>query len=116
MLAAFQDRRGAPFDVLLNLVSDGDALKANSKLLREGGRLVTTIHFADEACFEAREHRDERNLRVLGPGLNELAEMVVQGKLVVDVAGERNLEEAGHVLDDLKAHKNSGKILLRIAS
>jgi D-arabinose 1-dehydrogenase-like Zn-dependent alcohol dehydrogenase len=47
-------------------------------------------------------------------GLDELAKMVVNGSLVVPVAGEKNLAEASELLDGMRAGQVSGKYVLRI--
>jgi len=119
VLGSVQAQHPEPFDVILDLISDGETLKRNAPLLRQGGRLVTTIHVADEKWF------GDRGLTAINivmnetpqsspEGLNEVAKLAADGKLRVDVAGERALAEAGRTLDEGKAGKLSGKMLLRI--
>jgi NADPH:quinone reductase-like Zn-dependent oxidoreductase len=109
----------APFAAVLDLVSSADVLKKNLPLYAKGGKVVTTIHVADEAWF--REHEIEAvnmNMAVTdtssAESLTALAEMVVAGKLRVDIAAERPLREAAVVLDELKSGKSHGKIVLRV--
>ena len=116
---AVRAEREKPFDAVLDLVSNADALKENAILVRPGGRLVTTIHVADSAWFADRGITATNIVVSESPefsvsGLDELAKLVVDGALVIKVAGEKGLEEAGALLDDIKAGKASGKFVLRI--
>jgi NADPH:quinone reductase-like Zn-dependent oxidoreductase len=120
VLGSVRAQHPEPFDVILDLVSNGETLKRNAPLLRQGGKLVTTIHVADEKWF------GDHGLTAINivmnetpqsspEGLNEVAKLALDGKLRVDVLGERALGEAGRTLDEGKAGKLSGKMLLRIA-
>ena len=109
----------SPFGAMLDLVSSGDALKKNVSLCAPGGKLVTTIHAADEAWF--RRHDVDAVNMVMSQtsasspeGLDTLAKLVLAGKLRVRVAAERPLREAAAVLDEVQAGKAHGKIVLRI--
>ncbi|MBD5655535.1 MAG: zinc-binding dehydrogenase, partial [Candidatus Eremiobacteraeota bacterium] len=118
--AAVRAAREEPFEAVLDVISDADALKRNALLVRPGGRLVTTIHVADVPWF-AESGIAATNLSLVdtadysGRGLDELAKMAVNGTLVVNVAGERSLEEANDLLDGIEAGKISGKFVLRVA-
>ena len=118
--SAFENEDVRSFDALLDVVSDGEKLKANSKLVRPGGRLVTTVHVADVPWFAAREITATNITMSETPqsspqGLDELARLALDGKLVLDIAGELKLSDAGSALDELKAGNVNGKLLLRIA-
>jgi NADPH:quinone reductase len=108
------------FDAVLDLVSDADPLKANASLVRQGGKLVTTIHVADEPWFAARGITATNVVMNKTPqsspsGLDELARLVTSGVVSIDTPTERPLSEAGAVLDGLKDRKLSGKFVLRVA-
>jgi NADPH:quinone reductase-like Zn-dependent oxidoreductase len=112
-------RRDRPFDAVLDLVSDAEALKHAAPLLRKGGKLVTTIHVADEVWFH--EHGIVATNVVMNEtpqssprGLDELARMVAAGTLIVDVGSVEPFDQAACVLDEVKTGKLSGKVLLRV--
>ena len=108
------------FDAVLDLVSDADTLKANASLVRQGGKLVTTIRAADETWFAERGLTATNIVMNKTPqsspsGLDELARLVTSGVVSIDAPTERPLSEAGAVLDGLKDRKLSGKFVLRVA-
>jgi NADPH:quinone reductase-like Zn-dependent oxidoreductase len=114
-----KDHAGA-FEAVLDLVSDGETLKANVSLVRPGGKLVTTVHVADEAWFAERGITATNIVMNKTPqssqrGLDELARLVISGVVSIDAPTERPLRDAGAVLDGLKARTLSGKFVLRIA-
>jgi NADPH:quinone reductase-like Zn-dependent oxidoreductase len=107
-----------PFDAVLDMVSDGDTLKRNATSIKRGGSLVTTIHVADEAWFQERGVRAINIVMNETPqsspaGLDELARMVAEGRVIVRVESERPLDEANAVLDGIKSGRISGKVILR---
>jgi NADPH:quinone reductase-like Zn-dependent oxidoreductase len=109
-----------PFDAVLDMVSSGDTLKAHLPLYARGGKLVTTIHVADESWFAERgigaSNVAAFETGAASPkGLETIAQMVLDGTLRVQSAAERPLEEAPAVLDDLQSGKLHGKIVLRVA-
>ena len=118
--SAFENQDVRTFDALLDVVSSGEQLKANSKLLRRGGLLVTTVHVADVAWFAAHDITATNITMNQTPqsspqGLDEVAKLALDGKLVLDIAGELKLSDAGSALDELEAGNVNGKLLLRIA-
>ena len=107
-----------PFDAVLDLVSDGDALKAFAPLVKRGGLLVTTIHVADEPWFEqhgilAINIVLDQTPQSSPASLDEVAGMVRAGSLVVTVGSERPLDDANAVLDGIKSGDIQGKVILR---
>ena len=108
-------------DAVLDLVStDKDANAKFADVLRPGGKLVTTNHVADEALFAQRGLVAVNVVMNQTPqsspeGLTQLARLVADGKLKVIIAGERPLADGPSVLDDGKAGKLHGKIVLSIA-
>lgn len=104
---------------MLDLVSNGDALKRDASLVAPGGKLVSTINSADEGWF--REHAITATNVVMSKtpqssaqSLDELARLIIAGKLVVKVAAERPLDDAPAVLDEVKAGRLTGKIVLHV--
>jgi NADPH:quinone reductase-like Zn-dependent oxidoreductase len=107
------------FDAVLDLISDGETLKKNAPLLKKDGLLVTTIHVADVDWFRAHGVTAINIGLAETPesspqGLDELAQLVAERKLAVEVAGEKPLSDAAAVLDAVKAGKLSGKIVLKV--
>ena len=119
LVRAVSERHPEPFEAVLDLVNDGETLKKNAPLLIKGGKLVTTIHVADEAWF--REHDIVATNVVMyqtpqstPQGLDELARMVVDRTLSVEVTTQKPLDQAVEVLDEVKAGKMQGKVVLRV--
>jgi len=109
-----------PYDAVLDLVSDGDALKENAPLLRRGGKLVSTIHVADEQWFRAHDIVATNIVMSETPqsspeGLTELAKLVADGIVNVGVSGERPLADAPALLDEMQAGTRPGKFVLRVS-
>jgi NADPH:quinone reductase-like Zn-dependent oxidoreductase len=118
VVAAVRAVHAEPFEAVLDLVSDGDALKRQAPLVKRGGKLVTTIHDADEAWFAERGVGAINIVMNETPqsspaGLDELAGLVLEGTLTVRIASERPLADANAVLDGMKAGRISGKVILR---
>jgi NADPH:quinone reductase-like Zn-dependent oxidoreductase len=120
-VAAVKASHSGGIDAVLDLVSmDKEANAKFADVLRPGGKLVTTNHVADEALFKQRGLSAVNVVMNQTPqsspeGLTELARMVAAGKLKLNIAGERPLADAPSVLDDGKAGKLHGKIVLRVA-
>lgn len=118
VVAAVRGVHPQPFEAVLDLVSDGEALKEQAPLVKAGGTLVTTIHDADEAWFAKRGVRAINIIMNETPqsspaGLDELARLVLEGTLTVRIASERPLADANAVLDGIKAGRIAGKVILR---
>ena len=118
VLSAVRAAHPEPFDAVLDMVSDGNALKRNAPLMKPGGTLVTTIHVADEAWFEQLGIRAINISMAATPqsspaGLDELARLVEDGRLIVKIGSERPLDEANTVLDGIKSGSIHGKVILR---
>ncbi|MDQ2908443.1 MAG: NADP-dependent oxidoreductase [Candidatus Eremiobacteraeota bacterium] len=115
---AVRKRHPEPFDAVFDLVSDGETLKKNVPLVKKGGKLVTTIHVADEKWFADQGITATNVVMYETPqsspqGLDELAKMVVDRALQVEVTTEKPLAQAVSVLDDVKSGKLHGKAVLR---
>jgi NADPH:quinone reductase-like Zn-dependent oxidoreductase len=119
LLAFIHAGKAEAFDAVLDLVSDGDTLQKNVALVQKGGKLVTTIHVADEKWFRERDVEATNISMFETPqsspeGLDRIAKMVADGTLKVDVAAVEPLDEAPSVLDDVKSGKLKGKIDLQV--
>ncbi|MBC5801298.1 MAG: NADP-dependent oxidoreductase [Candidatus Eremiobacteraeota bacterium] len=119
LVRAVGERHPHAFDAVFDLVNDGETLKKNAPLVKKGGRLVTTIHVADEPWFRDHDIQATNVVMYETPqstpqGLDELARMVVDRTLSVEVATEKPLDEAPEVLDEVKAGKLQGKVVLRV--
>ena len=120
ILTPVQRMHQQPFGAVLDLVSDGETLQKNLVLYAKGGKLVTTIHVADEKWFGAHDIEAINVVMNETPasspqGLDTIAAAVLAGDLVVPIAGERELTEAASVLDGIEAHELSGKYVLRVS-
>ena len=87
-----------PFDAVLDLVSDGETLKAHASLVKQGNARHDDSRCRREVVratrHRSREHRHGRNAAVESRGLSQLARMVANKTLTVVVAAEKPLEEA----------------------
>lgn len=108
-------------DAILDLVDDAGRIGATGHLVREGGRIVSTIGAADVDAFAKRNVTAINLVMNQTPqsshaGLRALAEMVEQGRLRVPIAAEHALSEAERALEESKSGKVDGKIVLTIDS
>jgi NADPH:quinone reductase-like Zn-dependent oxidoreductase len=106
-------------DAVLDLVDDQTRLRSFGELIRQNGRIVSTIGAADVEWF-AKRHVTAINLVMAQTpqsshaGLRALAEMVEQGRLRVSIAAEHALPEAERALEESKSGTVDGKIVLTI--
>ncbi|MHB8433677.1 MAG: NADP-dependent oxidoreductase [Candidatus Tyrphobacter sp.] len=106
-------------DAVLDLVDDADAIGRTAGTIREGGRIVSTIHAADAAWFSARKILAE-NLRMTHTpassheGLRTLVKMLEEGRLRTVIAAERPLSEAVDALEESKRGAVAGKLVLMV--
>jgi NADPH:quinone reductase len=106
-------------DAVLDNVSGADVIRRDAELLRPGGRLVSTVHAAEESWFA--EHQITAQ-NISGPtnplaspaGLTELARLVEDGTVHARVRTVVPLEDALDVLDRLHQGGLHGKALIRI--
>jgi NADPH:quinone reductase-like Zn-dependent oxidoreductase len=117
-LSAVRAVHPEPFDAVRDLVSGGDELKRNAPLSTSGGILVTTIHDADVPWFRqlnicAINITMSKTPQSSPAALDDIAHMVANGTLLVEIASERPLDEANAVLDEIKAGVITGKVILR---
>jgi NADPH:quinone reductase-like Zn-dependent oxidoreductase len=106
-------------DAILDLVDDADAVKRTGELLREGGRIVSTIGALDVDWFAGRKAVAENLALPKSPfashtGLRTLLEMLERGAIRVMIAGERPLAEATAALDESKSGTVDGKLVITV--
>jgi NADPH:quinone reductase-like Zn-dependent oxidoreductase len=106
-------------DAVLDLVDDATAMKAMTEVLHAGGTIVSTIGAADEQWFAQRKI-DAQNLYMgdtpqgSHAGLRALLGLVEQGRMRVDIAGERPLSDAVAALDESKRGAVNGKLVITV--
>lgn len=119
--AAIRTRHPDGVDAVLDLVSsDGEAIKGAARIVRDGGKLVSTNHAADEAWFASKGIQATNIVMNQTPqssraGLERIARMAVDGTITVRVAAVRPLADAADVLDGMKNHTLDGKIVLAVS-
>ena len=104
-------------DAVLDLTSDGEGLKAYADVLKPGGKIVSTIHVADEAWFAARGFGAKNIALPETPqaspdGLEALAALVESGKVHLSLERTAPLADAADVLAASKAGTLGGKAVL----
>ncbi|HET7016856.1 MAG TPA: zinc-binding dehydrogenase [Streptosporangiaceae bacterium] len=106
-------------DAVMDNVSGQDTIRRDAELLRAGGRLVSTVHAADESWFAeheliAQNINGPTNPLASPAGLSELARLVADGTVEARVREVVPLEDAMRVRDRLHQGGLSGKVLIRI--
>jgi NADPH:quinone reductase-like Zn-dependent oxidoreductase len=106
-------------DAVLDNVSDAEATRRDAEVLKSGGRLVSTVHAADESWFAAHQFTAQNISGPTNPlaspaGLAELARLVADGTIEARVRTVVPLEDALEVLDRLRQGGLRGKALIRI--
>jgi NADPH:quinone reductase-like Zn-dependent oxidoreductase len=106
-------------DAVLDNVSDADATRRDAELLGPGGRLVSTVHAADENWFAERQITAQNISGPTNPlaspaGLAELARLVEDGTIDIRIRTVVPLADALQVLDRLRQGGLHGKALIRI--
>lgn len=106
-------------DAVLDLVDDGDAVKATLDILRPGGKIVSTIGALDQSQLRERGLDGDNLVLANTPqsshsGLRTLLEMLQQGRLRTTIAAEEPLAEAARAIDRSKNGSLNGKVLITI--
>ena len=106
-------------DAILDLVDDADAIKRTGALLRDGGRIVSTIGAADVGWFANRNAVATNVVMLETPqgthaGLRALLELIERGAIRVMIAGERPLAEAVAALEESKGGTVDGKLVITV--
>ncbi|HEY3439665.1 MAG TPA: NADP-dependent oxidoreductase [Paludibaculum sp.] len=100
-------------DAIVDMVSGKDILNHVSTVLKEGGRLATTVHAADESAMGARRIQ-ATNVDVFGStvGLGELNRVIEEKNLVIPIERKFALADAADALAAIASGHTRGKIIL----
>jgi NADPH:quinone reductase-like Zn-dependent oxidoreductase len=106
-------------DAVLDVASDRDAIKTLAAAIRAGGKIASTIGAIEVEWFAQRKIEATNVSVSQAPqsspeGLSELAAMAVGGTLTVRIEAERALDDAALVLENSKAGRITGKVVLKI--
>ncbi len=118
-IAAIHAAHPEGIDAVLDLVSNVDAIKRDTEILKPGGKLVSTIHSADEAWFAERHITAHNILGSDNPfsspqGLNEVAQMLASGTITARIRSTVDLEGTAQILEKLRSGGLSGKALIHL--
>ncbi len=107
-------------DAALDLVDSAQDIRSMAEVLREGGRIVSTIGAADVEWFARQKITAQNLVTARTPqwshaGLRALLELVEQGRLRVLIAGERTLADALTTLDESKTGSVDGKLVITVS-
>lgn len=102
-------------DGLIDLVSDADAFKNMTTLVKKTGVALTTSFVADENDLAAKELKGG-NFEMKGShvSLTTLADAIDNGMLEVPVEKEISLEETPAALEDIRKMNSKGKTIIVI--
>jgi len=105
---------------VLDLINDGEGLKALAEILSPGGKISTVIHVADEPWFAQRGFTAMNFSMGQSPvaterGLDFLTDAIVTGKLEIPTPTERPFGDARAVLDGSASHELKGKYVLKVS-
>ncbi len=106
-------------DAALDLVDDAAALERVATLLRDGGAIASTIGSVDEAWFASRKVTAQNLFAMDTPawshaGLRALLDLLERGVIRVTIARERPLSETIAALEESKAGKVTGKLVITV--
>lgn len=112
--------RGGEIEAVLDLVDDSDGIKRFAGVIRDGGRIVSTIGAADVEWFSTRKIAATNLYAADTPqwshaGLRALLELVEQGAIRVMISGERPLADAVDALEESKSGSVDGKLIITVA-
>lgn len=106
-------------DAVLDLVDDADSIKRMADVVHAQGRIVSTIGACDVDWFAARNIVAKNLVLFETPtasheGLRTLVKMLEEGRLRVTIAQEHPLAQATQALDESKAGRVDGKLVLTV--
>ena len=114
-------RRSHPdgFNAVVDLVNGSDAIRRDAEILKPGGRLVSTIHAANEGWFAERQVAayniaPNSNPSSTPQGLNQVARMLADGAITARIRSTADLSDAGQVLEKLRNGGLRGKAVIRL--
>lgn len=103
-----------PLDLVIDLIG-GDTQKRSWTVLREGGRLVSTLQAPDLTLPAAQgKHGSRFTVRPDGRQLHEVAALIVAGQVKPYVHRTFDLENAFEALHYLATEHVEGKIVLKV--
>jgi NADPH2:quinone reductase len=106
-------------DAILDLVNGPDKILSDIELIKENGRLVSTIYAADEHWF-TEQHVTAHNIAgQTNPfstvdGLIEVGRLLINGTITTRIQVVADLNTAGETLEKLKTGGIHGKVLLKV--
>jgi NADPH:quinone reductase-like Zn-dependent oxidoreductase len=102
-------------EAIIDVVSDREALGRMARLLKQGGRLASSVYAAAPECLA------ERSIRATNVGMQpdvrrlaELARLVDAGELSVKLERAFPLEEAPEALEESRTGHTRGKLVLLV--
>ncbi len=103
-------------DVVIDLVSTGDALLQSARALHEGGTLVSSLSGPEQSAYPKPVNVQYIQNNPQEGDLDDLARRAADGKLRVEVGHAYDLSQAGQALADLMdpAKHTRGKFVIRI--
>ncbi len=106
-------------DTVLDLVNGVDAIRRDAEILKPGGRIVSTIHVADEAWFAGRQIKAYNIAPRANPaespqGLQRVASMLADGKITARINATVELDGAAQILEKLRSGGLRGKAVIRL--
>ena len=119
MIDALRTSHPDGVDAVLDLVNGSDAIRRDAEILKRGGRLVSTVHAANEGWFAERQitaHNlsPSANPSLTADGLREIARMLADGKITARIRATVDLDDAGQILDSLRKGGLRGKAVIRL--
>jgi NADPH2:quinone reductase len=106
-------------DAVLDLVNGSGAINRDAEILKSGGRLVSTIHAADEKWFAERHITAQNiagnaNAQSTPQGLNQLARMLADGTITARIQSTVALDGADQILEKLRKGGLRGKAVIQM--
>lgn len=108
-----------PFDAVLDLVDGAETTARVKPAVKDGGAIVSTIGALSADDWSDRNIRAQNLVMFKTPqsshaGLRELARLVEDGTLRVNISAERDLRDAAQALEQSKAGGIDGKLVLTV--
>ena len=115
VVAAVRERYPDGVDALMDLVNrDGESLAAIAELVKEGGRIATTMGAADVDAFGSRGVTATNVYAQADPeGFGRIVQSAERGDLTVPVSQTFPLDEAGRGLELFQTGHTRGKYVVR---
>ena len=110
---------GKAVDAIIDLVDDEETIERLHPIVRQGGSILSTIGALDADRWRDRGITAHNLVMNETPqsshaGLRELVRMVEDGTVRVKIGAERDLHDAAQALEDSKAGKVDGKMVITV--